>query len=77
MSTDAITTTVGRLDARLRERSGADIEINFNEIVRLYELGHSPEDIADECDDLTIADVYVALKYYFAYGTEAKTDLNN
>lgn len=41
-------------------------EISISEVINLYKLGYSSEDIADECEHLTIAEVYAALDHYFA-----------
>lgn len=76
MSTDAITTTGSRLDAGLQERSLVNTDSNFHKIVRLHKLGYSPEDIADECENLTIADVFAALDYYFSNRREVEAELD-
>ena len=72
MSTDAITSTAGIPNTGLRKRNVADTSGDFSKIMNLYRLGYLPEEIADECEHMTVAEVYAALDYYFANKGEAE-----
>jgi uncharacterized protein (DUF433 family) len=49
--------------------------ITVHRIVILYKQGYSPEQIADEYEHITLAQVYAALAYYHANQQEIETDL--
>lgn len=49
--------------------------ITVNQIVVLYKQGYSPEEIADQYPNLTLAQVYTALAYYHANRDEVEADL--
>jgi uncharacterized protein (DUF433 family) len=49
--------------------------ITVHRVVIWYKQGYSPEEIADEYEHLTLAQVYAALTYYHANQTEIETDL--
>lgn len=53
----------------------AGTRITIHRIVTWYKQGHSPEQIADEYEHLTLAQVYAALTYYHANQAEIETDL--
>lgn len=47
----------------------------MHRIVQWYKLGLTPEEIADELEPLTLAQVYAALAYYHANRDEIERDL--
>ena len=49
--------------------------VTVRRIVGWYKLGLSPEEIADQIEHLTLAQVYAALAYYHANREEIETDL--
>lgn len=49
--------------------------ITVNQIVTLYKQGYSAEEIADQYEHLTLAQVYVALAYYHANNDEVEAAL--
>ena len=50
--------------------------ITVNQIVVWYKQGYSPEEIADQYSQLTLAQVYAALAHYHANTAEVETDLS-
>jgi uncharacterized protein (DUF433 family) len=51
--------------------------ITVNQIVVLYKEGNSAEDIADQYQHVTLAQVYAALAYYHANQEEVEADLED
>jgi len=49
--------------------------ITVHRIAIWYKQGYSPEQIADEYEHLTLAQVYAALTYYHANRAEVEADL--
>ncbi len=49
--------------------------ITVNQIVVLYKQGYSPEEIADQYSQLSLAQVYAALAFYHANKKEVEADL--
>jgi uncharacterized protein (DUF433 family) len=49
--------------------------ITVNQIVTLYKQGLTPEGIADQYSNLSLAQVYTALAYYHANKEEIEIDL--
>ena len=49
--------------------------ITVNQMAVLYKGGSSPEEIADQYPQLTLAQVYAALAYYHANREEVEVDL--
>lgn len=49
--------------------------VTVSRIVQWYKLGLTPEEIADEIEHLTLAQVYAALAYYHANREEIERDL--
>jgi uncharacterized protein (DUF433 family) len=49
--------------------------MTVHRIVTWYKQGYSPEQIADEYEHLTLAQVYAALTYYHANQAEIEADL--
>jgi uncharacterized protein (DUF433 family) len=49
--------------------------ITVNQIVTLYKQGYSAEEIADQYQHLTLAQVYTALAYYHTNRAEVEADL--
>jgi uncharacterized protein (DUF433 family) len=49
--------------------------ITVNQIIVLYKQGYSADDIADQYQHLTMAQVYAALSYYHANQEEVEADL--
>ena len=49
--------------------------ITVHRIVILYKQGYTPEQIADEYEHITLAQVYAALTYYHANQQEIEADL--
>lgn len=76
MSAEIIKPTpgVGPQEPHIREPQIADADCDFGKVMRLFELGYLPEEIADECEHLTIAEIYVALDDYFANRAEDEAD---
>ncbi len=48
--------------------------VTVHRIVQWYKLGLSPEEIAEEIEHLTLAQVYAALAYYHANREEIEKD---
>ncbi len=61
-------------DGRLRIEG---TRITVNQIVVLYKQGYSPEEIADQYPQLTLAQVYAALAFYHANKKEVEADLTS
>jgi uncharacterized protein (DUF433 family) len=51
--------------------------VTVNDIVVLYQQGHSAEEISDEYPQLKLAQVYAALAYYHANRDEIEADLES
>lgn len=51
--------------------------ITVNQIVVCYKQGYTPEEIADEYSNLTLAQVYTALAYYHANKEQVESDLTS
>ncbi len=51
--------------------------ITVNQIVVLYKQGYSPEEIADQYSQLSLAQVYAALAFYHANKKEVEADLTS
>jgi uncharacterized protein (DUF433 family) len=49
--------------------------ITVHRIAGWYKLGYGPEEIAEQIDHLSLAQVYTALAYYHANREEIDTDL--
>ena len=49
--------------------------ITVHRIAVWYKLGHTPEEICDQIEHLTLAQVYAALTYYHANRDEIEADL--
>lgn len=49
--------------------------ITVHRIAGWYKLGYSPEEIAEEIDHLSLAQIYTALAYYHANREEIDADL--
>lgn len=49
--------------------------ITVHRIASWYRLGFSPEEIAEQIDHLTLAQVYTALAYYHANREQIESDL--
>jgi uncharacterized protein (DUF433 family) len=49
--------------------------ITVHRIASWYKLGYSPEEIAEQIDHLSLAQVYTALGYYHANKEQIETDL--
>jgi len=49
--------------------------ISVRTIAVWYKQGYSPEEIADQYEDLTLAQVYAALTYYHANQAEIEADI--
>jgi uncharacterized protein (DUF433 family) len=50
--------------------------ITVNQIVTCYKHGYSPEEIADQYPNLSLAQVYTALAYYHANKESVEHDLD-
>jgi uncharacterized protein (DUF433 family) len=61
-------------DGRLRIEG---TRITVNQVVVWYKQGYSPEEIADQYPQLTLAQVYAALTFYHANKKEVEADLTN
>ncbi len=73
-------TDIGTLIVRSPEIRGgrpriAGTGVTVRRIVGWYKLGLTPEEIADEIDHLTLAQVHAALAYYHANREEIEADL--
>jgi len=53
----------------------AGTRITVHRIVNWYKQGYSPEEIADEYEHLSLAQVYAALTYYHANQSEIEVDM--
>jgi uncharacterized protein (DUF433 family) len=78
MTTTAV--DIGTLIVRSPEIRGGEARIagtgvTVKRIVGWYKLGLSPEEIADEIDHLSLAQVYAALTYYHANRAEIEAAL--
>lgn len=51
--------------------------VTVTRVVSWYKLGLSPEEIADEIEHLTLAQVYAALAYYHSNRSQIEADLSN
>ena len=49
--------------------------ITVHRIVRWYKQGHNPEQIADEYQHLSLAQVYAAISYYHANQAQIEAEL--
>src|SRR6185503_20337484 len=75
MSTEISTLLVSSPDVcggRLRVDGS---RVTVNQIVAMYKLGNSAEDIADQYPHIILAQVYAALAYYHANQEEIEADL--
>ncbi len=75
-----MSTQIGTLLVTSPEVSGGRLRIEgtritVNQIVVWYKQGYSPEEIADQYPQLTLAQVYAALAYYHANKEEIESDL--
>jgi uncharacterized protein (DUF433 family) len=75
-----MSTQIGTLLVRSPEVCGGRLRIEgtrltVNQIVVWYKQGYSPEEIADQYPQLTLAQVYAALAYYHANKEEIEADL--
>lgn len=75
-----MSTEIAALLVRSAEVCGGRLRIDgtritVNQIVVCYKRGLSPEEIADQYPNLTLAQVYAALAYYHANKGEIETDL--
>ena len=71
---------IGTLITRSPEIRGgrpiiAGTGITVHRIAVWYKLGHTPEEICDQIEHLTLAQVYAALSYYHANRDEIEADL--
>jgi len=73
--TDIGTLIVHSPDIRGGRPRIAGTGVTVRRIVGWYKLGLSPEEIADQIEHLTLAQVYAALAYYHANREEIETDL--
>jgi uncharacterized protein (DUF433 family) len=78
MTTTAV--DIGTLIVKSPEIRGGEARIagtgvTVKRIVGWYKLGLSPEEIADEVDHLSLAQVYAALTYYHANRAEIEAAL--
>lgn len=76
----AIVTDIGALIVRSPEVRGgrphiAGTGITVHRIAGWYKLGHSPEEIAEQIDHLSLAQVYAALTYYHANREDIDADI--
>ncbi len=74
------TKDIGQLITRSPDIRGgrpriAGTGVTVHRIVQWYKLGLTPEEIADELEHLTLAQVYAALAYYHANRDEIERDL--
>ncbi len=77
----AVGVDIGTFIVRTPEMRGgrprlAGTGVTVRRIVGWYKLGLSPEEIADECGHLSLAQVYAALTYYHAKSDEIETDVS-
>ena len=75
-----MSTQIGSLLVKSPEVCGGRLRfdgarITVNQIVVWYKRGYSPEEIADQYPQLTLAQVYTALAYYHANREEIEADL--
>lgn len=68
---------IGRfIESKPESRSGrpclAGTGVTVHRVVQWYNLGHSPEEIADRLGHLSLAQVHAALSYYHAKRTSAR-----
>jgi uncharacterized protein (DUF433 family) len=76
MSTETLPYLLARQDVcggRLRVEG---TRITVNQIVACYKHGYSPEEIADQYPNLSLAQVYTALAYYHANKEAVEQDLD-
>jgi uncharacterized protein (DUF433 family) len=75
MSTDIGSLIESTPEIRRGKPRVAGTGITIHRIVTWYKQGYSPEQIADEYEHLTLAQVYAALTYYHANQQEIETEL--
>lgn len=75
MSVDIGSLIVRTAETRHGRPRIAGTGITVHRIVTWYKQGYSPEQIADEYEHLTLAQVYAALAYYHANQAEIEADL--
>lgn len=75
MSTDIGSLIESTAEIRRGKPRVAGTGITIHRIVTWYKQGYSPEQIADEYEHLTLAQVYAALTYYHANQQEIETEL--
>jgi uncharacterized protein (DUF433 family) len=75
MSVDIGSLIVRTAETRRGRPRIAGTGITVHRIVTWYKQGYSPEQIADEYEHLTLAQVYAALAYYHANQAEIEADL--
>jgi uncharacterized protein (DUF433 family) len=51
--------------------------ISVRSVVILYKRGYSPEEISDQLEDVSLAQVYAALSFYHANKAEIEADILN
>jgi uncharacterized protein (DUF433 family) len=78
--TSAAETDIGSLITRSHEIRGgrpriAGTGVTVRRIVGWYQLGLSPEEIADRIDHLSLAQIHAALAYYHANRHEIDADI--
>ena len=71
-ATAILTSSPGVCGGRLRIDG---TRITVNQVVTLYKRGYSAEEIVDQYQHLTFAQVYTALAYYHANRAEVEADL--
>lgn len=78
----ATVTDIGTLITQTTDICGgrpriAGTGVSVRRIVGWYKLGDSPEEIADNYEHLTLAQVYAALTYYHANREEIDADMDH
>lgn len=61
---------------RLGRARIAGTGVTVTRVVSWYKLGLSPEEIADEIEHLTLAQVYAALAYYHSNRSQIEADMS-
>jgi uncharacterized protein (DUF433 family) len=74
-STDISTLIVRSPEVRGGRPRIAGTGVTVRRVVSWYKLGLSPEEIVDQIEHLTLAQVYAALAYYHANRDEIEADL--